>query len=196
MFRQMMVVIAVVGLCGCQRERPEVPRRNMSIETPHGFDPIWGVPEPYHLLSEPGVPFKDIESAWKKFPYSKIELGRTGCYGECPDYSVTLQAGGAASYHGRHFVEKTGHFTGEVEFDHYGRLCWMIEKFGILSGPQSYRASWTDDATVYVNVTLRETGETIQISDYGHQGPIELWAVFQSIDGVAHHITWKANPAP
>jgi hypothetical protein len=151
------------------------------------------IPPQYRFIQDSGVDRDKIAATWDALPYTKIELERTECFGTCPSYIVTFNAGGSAHYVGRAYTAQTGEFDGEVDLTDYGRLCWLIERFDLLAGPQRYSANWTDAPTTLIRIQLRETGETIHISDYGDQGPVELWALFNAVDAVSGRIQWTGS---
>ncbi len=86
-------------------------------------------------------------------------------------------------------MPKTGNFVGEVPLETYGRLCYLLEQsqFGRMN--DSYRANWSDDATCIVTVSAKRSQKVV--SDYGSVGPIELWAIQESIDAARNEIEWK-----
>jgi hypothetical protein len=106
---------------------------------------------------------------------------------------VSLYADGTAKYNGRKYAARSGEFEGEVSIWDYGQLCWMIDKFQILDGPHQYSAGWTDDTKTILRVRLCESGDTIEISDYGGQGPVELWALFNVVDAVSSRVKWESE---
>ena len=69
----------------------------------------------------------------------------------------------------------------------------FIDKFKIVSAARKYKANWTDSTTAIIRVTLRKTNETIEISDYGGQGPVELWALFNAMDAVSNRVEWTPD---
>ncbi len=181
-----IVLITTLLIAGCE---PGTPQR--TALTPRDDDPTTGVPDKYHFLYSGGIGYDEIDAVWKALPYTKIELERTECYGTCPSYIVSLYADGTAKYNGRKYAARTGSFDGDLEIWDYGQVCWMIDKFKILDGPRDYSANWSDSATTIIRVTLRESGDLIEISDYGGQGPIELWSLFNAVDAVSSRIEWK-----
>lgn len=58
-----------------------------------------------------------------------IELERTGCYGFCPSYTVTLSGNGTIAYAGRMFVKTKGEHA--ASFDPQ-KLLPLLESFGDL----------------------------------------------------------------
>ncbi len=187
--RALNVLLATMLVAGCD---PEPPRPQRTALFPRDYDPIAGVPDRYHFLYA-GAISEEIVNVWEALPYTKIELERTTCFGTCPAYIVSLTADGTAKYHGKQFAARLGEFDGEVDIWDYGHVCWMIEKFKILNGHHIYSANWSDSPTTSIRVTLRESGDTIVISDYGGQGPIELWSLFNAVDAVSSRIQWKAG---
>ena len=181
------VLIAALLVTGCDTEPPK-PRR--TAVSPRGYDPTSDVPDRYHFLYSGGIAYDQIESVWKSLPYTKIELERTECFGECPSYVVTYNADGTAEYNGRKYAMRPGVFHGEVGISDFGQICWMIDRFKILDGPRDYSANWTDSATDIIRITIRETNETIEISDYGGQGPVELWSLLNVMDAVSNRVEW------
>ena len=182
-------LLSAMSVTGCNPDPPQPQRTSL---LPRDYDPTADVPERYHFLYSGGIG-NEIDNAWRALPFTKIELERTECYGACPSYVVSLSADGTARYKGRKYAARTGAFDGEVEIWDFGQICWMIDKFKILGGHHEYAANWTDSATAIIRVTLRETNETIEISDYGGQGPVELWSLFNAIDAVSNLIEWKAT---
>jgi len=150
-----------------------------------------GVPAHYHYLFQGRIAYEEVKGTWAKLPYSQIEFERTPCFGSCPSYVVTLNAEGAAQYNGREFAPRAGAHVGEIGVFEYGRICWAIDRFKLLEGPLEYSANWTDSSTTLIRVKRRDTGKTVEISDYGAQGPIELWCLFEAIDAASDQIKWK-----
>lgn len=70
----------------------------------------------------------------------------------------------------------------------------FIDKFKIFSAARKYKANWTDSTTAIVRATLRKTNETIEISDYRSQGPVELWALFNAMDAAFNRVEWTPDP--
>ncbi len=47
-------------------------------------------------------------------PSDAITLERTGCYGTCPIYSLTIYGDGKVTYEGKRHVDNIGEFTGQL----------------------------------------------------------------------------------
>jgi len=71
----------------------------------------------------------------------------------------------------------------------YGKLCYLLKQLRFDSLAPRYVANWTDSPTFIV--TAVAAGTSTRVSDYSGIGPIELWAIQQTIDSVAQGIRWK-----
>ena len=147
-----------------------------------------GVPDEFKGLYEGGIPVDRVPQVWAGFPYDKIELERTACFGTCPVYRVSLFRGGRAQFHGARNTERIGEFEGQVSIFDYGKLCYLMQRMGFDQLPGRYTAGWTDAPTFIVTAVPGNT--TRIVSDYSGIGPIELWAVQQAIDAVAQRVRW------
>ena len=134
---------------------------------------------------------KSIAEKKAAFPYTEIQLERTSCFGSCPSYSVTLHADGTAEYVGRKFAPKTGKFTGKIYAADYVQLCWAIEKFKLLQGPRSFSEIVIDAPATILRVRKRGTEISTEITTYMMEGPVELWAIQNVIDGLVGQIKWE-----
>jgi len=83
----------------------------------------------------------------------------------------------------------SGEFVGEVNLFSYGRLCYLLDRVRFTNFNSDYSAMWTDDSTCIV--TAIGTNGTKAVSDYGAVGPVELWAIQQTIDNIRQEIEWK-----
>ena len=69
----------------------------------------------------PGKPgYEPAPVGYEPGEITSIRLHRGVCFGTCPDYDVTLNSDGTATYAGGQFAPRQGDYTGEVsqwEFD-------------------------------------------------------------------------------
>jgi len=147
------------------------------------------VPAIYRPLFRAVLTEVDVKGLRGSLPYDSITIRRTGCFGTCPSYEMTLHRNGRAELNAQAYLPKLGKFNGEVHLRTYGRLCYMIESSHFSEMNSSYRANWTDDSTCIVTVTSGATAKVV--SDYGKVGPIQLWAIQQLLDAVKERTEWK-----
>jgi len=111
-----------------------------------------------------------------------IKLDRTTCFGECPAYSVTIDAKGTVTYDGEKFVRVAGRQTDRIPLPRVAALVATIDRIRFFEMENSYRQPVTDLPTTFVTVVLR--GRTKRIEDY-LGAPKELKQFEQEIDETA-----------
>jgi|GEM_PF-2201527 len=144
----------------------------------------------YAFLLEGGIPMDDFDQTVDSLPYAAIVLERSGCFGTCPAYKVRFDKTGVATYAGEAVVSMVGSYTGEITFSDFVHLCNAMEHMNFQWMKDSYEANWTDDSSATVTL-YDEDGDVVKsVYDYGRAGPIELWLIQQSIDGIVNKIEW------
>lgn len=102
-------------------------------------------------------------------PDDFVELSRSGCYGECPAYSVKVFEAGDVIWNGRFYVkvrgEKHSKITPEAAHSLFRRF--LAPEFWALSA--DYSSGVTDSSTTTVEVRLG--GKTKRVSDYAKSAP-------------------------
>jgi ankyrin repeat protein len=98
-------------------------------------------------------------------PNSKvaIRLTRTGCFGSCPSYTVTVSTEGIA-FDGSGFVVAAGKHTDSVNADEVRNLAKGFVAADFYSMAASYRASVTDNPTYVLTIAI--DGHKKEVEDY------------------------------
>jgi ankyrin repeat protein len=98
-------------------------------------------------------------------PNSKvaITLVRTGCFGSCPSYSVTVSTEGIA-FDGGGFVIAAGKHADSVNADEVRNLARRFVAADFYSMAASYRASVTDNPTYVLTIAI--DGHKKEVEDY------------------------------
>jgi hypothetical protein len=78
---------------------------------------------------------------------------------------------------------------GEVTWDEFARLSWLIERAGFFTLGPKYDRSMTHATFEKTRVT--RAGKTAEVSNYASAGPFELWGVQRAIEGIAADIEVK-----
>src|SRR5215469_6129816 len=92
-----------------------------------------------------------------------ITLRRTGCFGSCPSYSVTISTEGI-TFGGGGFVVAAGKHTDSVNADDVRNLAKRFVAADFYSMAASYRASVTDNPTYVVTIAI--DGHKKEVEDY------------------------------
>ena len=122
-----------------------------------------------------------------------IRLERTRCFGECPAYSVTIDAGGNVTFDGKDFVRVTGRRTARVAISTVRALLETARRIGFFDLHDKYRALITDLPTTFVTVTA--AGRSKRIEDYVG-APRALHDFEREIDEAARTQQWIRIDAP
>ena len=123
---------------------------------------------------------------------TEVTLERTGCFGTCPIYKVTVRRDGTISYNGKQYVELKGAYEGTV----YGfdRLAQLIIASGYFKLKDNYASNATDLPSAVTTVVAK--GQRKTITNYGDFGPVELWGVEMAIDGMLKGARLEKAKAP
>ncbi len=121
--------------------------------------------EEYLDLVPPERPPKHHVIAPTVRPNSKvaIRLTRTGCFGSCPSYTVTVSTEGIA-FDGGGFVVAAGKHTDSVNADEVRNLGKKFVAADFYSMDASYRASVTDNPTYVLTIAI--DGRKKEVEDY------------------------------
>jgi hypothetical protein len=125
-----------------------------------------------------------------------ITLERTSCFGECPVYSVSIDAGGNVVYDGKRFVRVEGRQTDRIPASRAARLLATAERIGFFELRDRYRTIRNPDGTETMVtdlpttfVTITRGGKTKRVEDY-IGAPEGLKELEQEIDDLARATRW------
>lgn len=124
----------------------------------------------------------------------EIRLQRTGCYGWCPVYSVTISGDGTVSFLGERFVTVKGAHTAKITPDKVRALYEAFVKADFFWAFDRYEASITDLPTKIVSISF--DGHRKQIVDYAGRMagmPEAIAKLEQQIDELAGITQWVGH---
>lgn len=129
----------------------------------------------------------------------QVELQRTGCYGSCPAYTVTIKSDGSVIFEGKDHVQRKGRSKATVAPADWDLLVAVLNRshFFALKGRYSTEEDgcttvWTDSPAL--GITATRGAEKKRVWYYqGCRGPQELDAIAwlgATIDLIANTQKW------
>ncbi|MES1175837.1 MAG: DUF6438 domain-containing protein [Myxococcales bacterium] len=136
-FWQCVACIALLGVVACNKKKP--PADTTSIDQPHPPDTV------------PGAT-------------AVATLERTGCYGECPVYRLTVNSDGSVVYVGTRWVKVLGRQVYKISDAQMNELQAAFERSGFLQFRDYDHVESTDDD--WAHVSLRRAGAFKRVRHY------------------------------
>jgi hypothetical protein len=125
-----------------------------------------------------------------------ITLERTACYGECPVYTVSIDARGNVNYNGSRFVRVVGRQTDRIPVSRVAALLQTAARIGFFDLRDQYRQVQNPDGSTTVVsdlptafVTMTREGRTKRVEDY-YGAPEALKQLEGQIDEAARTKRW------
>jgi hypothetical protein len=123
-----------------------------------------------------------------------IQLSRSGCYGSCPSYSVTIRGDGAVTFQGSRFVSIPGTHTAQIPESEVSTLLNRFRSANFLALSNVYRAGVTDNPTYCLKLKLG--GEAKVVEDYVGAWvgmPATVTELEDAVDQAADSARWVSS---
>jgi Domain of unknown function (DUF6438) len=144
------------------------------------------------LIARPKQPKRTVSFPEVTNPAkATIQLARSGCYGTCPSYVVTIRGDGEATYHGDGFVSFPGTHTAHIDPSAVASLLGKFRSANFLALDDEYRAGVTDNPTYSLSLNL--DGKIKIVTDYVGAWvgmPPEVTVLEDAIDEVSDSARW------
>lgn len=119
----------------------------------------------------------------------RVGLERTGCYGQCPIYTVVILADGTFTYTGERYVERLGEQRGTVPRWLLDQVLRYVAAIDYLELDDTYTDGSLDTPTSY---TLVEWGGTTKVVlNHANSAPATVWALERLIDDLLELADWE-----
>jgi hypothetical protein len=125
-----------------------------------------------------------------------IKLERTSCFGECPVYSVSIDAKGNVTYEGTKFVRVEGRQTDRIPVSRVAALLETVDRIRFFELNDRYRTIRNPDGTETMVtdlpttfVTVSREGRSKRVEDY-IGAPQSLKELEQQIDDAVRTKRW------
>lgn len=103
---------------------------------------------------------------------SFISLYRSGCYGTCPSYKVTINGDGSFLYFGKSNVENLGSYIGNIE--NVSELFQDLETYKWKSYPEKYPIDNVDFPQFTLEFSNKKISKTIHANSKAAKELIDL----------------------
>lgn len=128
--------------------------------------------------------------------FEKITLARTGCYGFCPTYEVTIHADGLVVYQGYEHVGVVGERQSSATTEGIAELLSACQQLNFFELEAKYEHKLDENGKPYTItdqpsriMTLTVNGQSKQVEQY-FGGPEALRALADQIDVIAGTAVW------
>jgi len=78
---------------------------------------------------------------------------------------------------------------GKIWWEEFARLAWLLEKDGFFALKPNYERNVTHGT--FVSTRVIRFGQFHEVVDYAGGGPLSLWAIHRSIEGVGSSANWE-----
>jgi hypothetical protein len=118
-----------------------------------------------------------------------VRLSRSGCYGTCPAYDVTVSESGEVTWNGTLFVQSKGLSHAKIDPARAHALIekFLLPKFWALC--KGYSRSITDSSTTQIAVQIGGRAKTVW--NYANSAPAWVETFEDAIDSAANTHLWR-----
>jgi hypothetical protein len=119
-------------------------------------------------------------SAKNNITPAAIYFTSSGCFGTCPIQAFEIDSSLNFLFYGERYTNQTGGYRGKLSRSEYEYLLNQVRNLPLSSLQEYYEAPWTDDQTLGVTITYKDTA--VQSVAYGHfKEPMELHILFRNL---------------
>lgn len=118
-----------------------------------------------------------------------VKLSRSGCYGTCPAYEVTVSENGEITWNGTSFVQTVGVRHSRIDNEAARTLIEAFRSPKVWELCGGYSASITDSSTTQIE--LRIGGRSKKVWNYANSAPDWVKTFEDSIDAAANTHFWR-----
>jgi len=128
-----------------------------------------------------------------------IQIERTGCFGTCPAYSVTIHGDGRVEYNGKSQVKEKGAREGRIETDKIRALAAVFAKIKFWGLAEDYSAAkcngrvCTDMPTSITELSIRGLSHRVKHYYGCGSAPKVLFDLESAIDKFSNSEQWTGD---
>ena len=122
-------------------------------------------------------------------PTPLITMKRTPCYGECPQYMISIYESGVVIYNGVRFVPRTGCFQSNISTKNINYIKLILDEIQFFDLEEEYISNITDIPSIITEVF--ENGKRHKVVDRLN-APKKLKNLYTELDLIVDKISiWK-----
>ncbi|MBK7409099.1 MAG: hypothetical protein IPL49_10285 [Saprospirales bacterium] len=129
------------------------------------------------------------KTVYQQEPASVIKLSRGVCFGTCPNYDLTIDGNGHATYLGKRFVDKIGTYSKTFTPEETNRLFRKFQKADFWAYQDEYYADISDLPMNFI--TFESEGRSKKIKAY-YGVPESLQELMAEVDAYANTEGWES----
>ncbi len=130
-----------------------------------------------------------VEQAENPYQHDWVKLDRSGCFGTCPVYNVTIYGNGIVKYEGIRHVEKIGMFIGRMDPAVFSKIVDEMNAVNFMKMKDVYDTFFSDlpGSTIHLHMGTADK----KVIENG-EAPKELKAFQNYLDKISDSIEeWK-----
>lgn len=128
-------------------------------------------------------PVNRYEAPW-------LEMEKTSCRGQCPEYKVSFYSKARAIYEGYTYAPRSGKYYAKLSEEKMKRLRAMVDEAKLDSCRDSYISLRTDLPTTYIRYTTG--GDIRTITDYDN-APEGLRKFEEELENLTESLSWRKS---
>lgn len=123
-------------------------------------------------------------------PYanSVIEMNTTPCFGACPEYDITINGTGLATYNGKRYAPRAGNFTKQLTAEETKTLFDAFVAADFFAFEDEYTSTISDLPTTFISFS--HEGQTKKIKDY-YGAPDKLDDLENRVEAIGKSEGWE-----
>ena len=168
-------LLSVVLITGCNQKAADKTQTQESTET--------ASQEGNEVETEVEIP--------SQVPYVMASIRRTPCYGQCPVFEAKFMTDGSATYHGKMFVDKIGHYAAQVDEALLESIRTKSFEVNFFDFYNKYPVEDVQIADLPTTVTYLRIGDQEKTVIHKFQAPDELKAYENFLVDLIDNIKWK-----
>lgn len=117
-------------------------------------------------------------------------MGRTPCYGRCPEYNINVSADGVVTYTGKRFAKDSGVYYKNIGADKAVALIKEVETYKPDTCSENYPNRIPDVPGMYFEISYKDKLKKIKNANFGPAYFKYLATLIDNV-GLEHDATWK-----